>query len=82
MTIDEAVVLVAVQIATEQRPGMTFDDLVVATRARFDPEGPEVGAAEIDKAARELGLEHGEPGAYRYQRRETWEQIEISLPKA
>lgn len=71
MTLDDALVSAAVQLAVEQHPGMTFDELVVATRRHFDPAGPEVGAAEIDKAARELGLEHCEPGAYVYRRAAT-----------
>jgi len=49
--------------AVSAHPGLAFAGLLDAVRAA----GLDVGATEIDTAARALGLEHGEPGAYRYR---------------
>lgn len=46
--------------AVSAHPDLTFAGLLDAVRL-------DVGATEIDAAARALGLEHGEPGAYRYR---------------
>lgn len=53
---------IALLRAVSAHPGLTFAGLLDAVRAA----GLDVGATEIDAAARALWLEHGEPGAYRY----------------
>lgn len=49
--------------AVSAHPGLTFVGLLDDVRS----SDLDVSATEIDAAARALGLEHGEPGAYRYR---------------
>jgi nucleoside phosphorylase len=61
VTLDNAVVIVAVRLTVEQRPGLRFDDLVQAVRVMHH----DADVCAIDREARAHAV--GEPGAYTYE---------------